>query len=136
MDHAFIDKFAIADRYVKRTLPAAERVTFETHLVDCQECADRVLLAEMLRNGGISDNPRTTERRGVVSEPREGAASPCALDPIPVQRPPRTAESSMAKARTVSNAQLWRFALLFAAAAAALLAVPTAVFLWELHRLR
>ena len=47
MDHSYIDQNAIADRYVRRTLPDAERASFEAHLVDCQECADRVLLAEM-----------------------------------------------------------------------------------------
>jgi len=107
MDHAYIDAFAVADRYVKRTLPADERATFEAHLVDCQECADRILLAEMLRHAGVK--------------------------PLPVQAPPRL-EQPARKARKVSSAKLWKLALLFAAAAAALLAVPTAVFLWELHR--
>jgi anti-sigma factor RsiW len=110
MDHDFIDRYAVADRYVKRTLPAAERATFEAHLVDCQECADRVLLAEMLRNGTGK--------------------------PIRVETPPRPVEPKPAKGSSVSTAQLWKLALLFAAAAAALLAVPTAVFLWQLHRLR
>lgn len=112
MDHEFIDQFAVADRYVKRTLPAAERKTFEAHLVDCQECADRVLLAEMLRNGGVK--------------------------PIRVEPPPRAPEPKpvAVKEPTVTSAKLWKLALIFAAAAAALLAVPTAVFLWQLHRLR
>ncbi|HXP84685.1 MAG TPA: zf-HC2 domain-containing protein [Bryobacteraceae bacterium] len=110
MDHAFIDRYAVADRYVKRTLPADERAAFEAHLVDCQECADRVLLATMLRDGKAK--------------------------PIRVETPPRPAEPPPAKGSSVSSAQLWKLALLFAAGAAALLAIPTAVFLWQLHRLR
>jgi anti-sigma factor RsiW len=110
MDHAFIDRYAVADRYVKRTLPADERAAFEAHLVDCAECADRVLLAAMLRNGTGK--------------------------PIRVETPPRPAEPLPVKGSNVSSAWLWKVALLFAAAAAALLAVPTAVFLWQLHRLR
>jgi anti-sigma factor RsiW len=110
MDHAFIDNYAVADRYVKRTLPPAERATFEAHLVDCQECADRVLLAEMLRNGVIK--------------------------PIPVETPARPVQPRLVREPNITSARLWKLALFFAAAAAALLAVPTAVFLWQLHRLR
>jgi len=55
MDHCHIDEQQVAERYVKHTLGAAERAAFEAHLVDCQECADRLLLAEMFhaRNGAI-----------------------------------------------------------------------------------
>jgi hypothetical protein len=55
MDHRHIDEQQVAERYVKHTLGAAERAAFEAHLVDCQECADRLLLAEMFhaRNGAI-----------------------------------------------------------------------------------
>jgi anti-sigma factor RsiW len=55
MDHRYIDEQQVAERYVKHTLGAAERAAFEAHLVDCQECADRLLLAEMFhaRNGAI-----------------------------------------------------------------------------------
>ena len=112
MDHEFIDKFAIADRYVRRTLPSAERAEFEAHLVDCQECPDRVLLAEMLRNGGVTPIP--------VGTPQ--------IEPLPGSR--RT------KHPNVSSASLWKVALLFAVAAALLLAVPTSFFLWKLHHLR
>jgi len=59
MDHRHIDEQQVAERYVKHTLAAAERAAFEAHLVDCQECADRLLLAEMFhaRNGAIKGAP-------------------------------------------------------------------------------
>jgi len=53
MDHAYIDEQAVPERYVKLRLAPAERAAFEAHLVDCQECVDRLLLAEIFhgRNG-------------------------------------------------------------------------------------
>ena len=53
MDHRYIDEHSVAKRYLDHELTAAERARFEAHLVDCQECTDRVLLAEMFhsRNG-------------------------------------------------------------------------------------
>jgi anti-sigma factor RsiW len=110
MDHAFIDDHAVAERYVKRTLPADERVVFEAHLVDCPECADRVLLAAMLRNGRSK--------------------------PVRVAPPLRASAPQPVKRSNVSSLRIWKLALWFAAAAAALLAVPTALFFWQLHRLR
>lgn len=47
MDHRYIDEFSVAQRYVDNALPPEERVAFEAHLVDCQECTDRLLLAGM-----------------------------------------------------------------------------------------
>jgi hypothetical protein len=47
MDHGYIDDHSVAQRYVGNALQPEERAAFEAHLVDCQECTDRVLLAEM-----------------------------------------------------------------------------------------
>ncbi len=47
MDHRYIDEHSVAERYVAKTLSPEDRAQFEAHLVDCQECTDRVLLAEM-----------------------------------------------------------------------------------------
>jgi hypothetical protein len=47
MDHRYIDEFAVTERYLKHGLSGDERDAFEEHLVDCQECTDRLLLAEM-----------------------------------------------------------------------------------------
>lgn len=53
MDHRYIDEHLLADRYLDRVLAPQESGEFEAHLVDCQECRDRLLLAEMFhaRNG-------------------------------------------------------------------------------------
>ena len=53
MDHAYIDANSLAERYLDHALQAEELREFEEHMVDCQECGDRLLLAEMFhaRNG-------------------------------------------------------------------------------------
>ena len=53
MDHAYIDANSVAERYLDHALPPDDLRAFEEHIVDCQECADRLLLAEMFhaRNG-------------------------------------------------------------------------------------
>lgn len=55
MDHRYIDDHSVAQRYLDHSLSPEERNQFEAHLVDCQECADRLLLAEMFhaRNGHV-----------------------------------------------------------------------------------
>ena|SRR5271168_4579842 len=64
MDHRFIDEFSVAERYVENALAPEDRVAFEAHLVDCQECTDRLLLAGMFhaRNGvpSVAEPPLQT----------------------------------------------------------------------------
>lgn len=65
MDHRYIDQYAVAQRYLDHALSADERTAFEAHLVDCQECTDRVLLAEMFHtreSNGIPSEPKTAEQ--------------------------------------------------------------------------
>jgi hypothetical protein len=125
MDHAYIDKLAIAGRYVRRTLPSAERSVFEAHLVDCQECSDRVLLAEMF----LLRHSHPTPAR-VPVPPRPAPY----VDPQPVLPPACLAVSGFA--RYIAQWRPWQLALLLAVAGMLLLFVPTAYFLKELHRLR
>ncbi len=53
MDHRYIDEHSVAERFIGNTLPKGDRTEFEAHIVDCQECMDRLLLAGMFhaRNG-------------------------------------------------------------------------------------
>jgi hypothetical protein len=53
VDHSYIDANSVAERYLSQALSPVELREFEEHIVDCQECADRLLLAEMFhaRNG-------------------------------------------------------------------------------------
>lgn len=63
MDHRYIDQYAVAERYLNHSLPPADRAAFEAHLVDCQECTDRLLLAEMFharQPDGLPPGPRSS----------------------------------------------------------------------------
>ena len=53
MDHRYIDEQSVAERYLSHALRPEERAAFEAHFVDCTECMDRLMLAEMFhaRNG-------------------------------------------------------------------------------------
>jgi len=72
MDHAYIDDNSIAERYLDHALSAEELREFEEHIVDCQECADRLLLAEMFhaRNGHQVKPDRDTVARVVLYKPK------------------------------------------------------------------
>ncbi len=69
MDHSFIDENSIAEHYLDNTLPHGVRRAFERHLVDCQECTDRILLAEMFHarsTNGVTPHPEEPPRPGLV----------------------------------------------------------------------
>src|SRR5258708_19912001 len=51
MDHAEIEEQQIVDRYVRGTLPAEEVARFEEHYLSCQDCLDRLDLAESMNRG-------------------------------------------------------------------------------------
>jgi anti-sigma factor RsiW len=108
VDHLYIEQHSLADRYLEHALPPPERAAFEAHLVDCQECTDRVLLAEMFHN-----------RNG------KSAAKLEAIEPKPPLRGAR-----FIAAFTPGQ----RFLLL--TGAILLLLIPCGFFLWELRSLR
>ena len=83
MDHRFIDQNAIAERYLRHALAPSDRVKFETHLVDCPECRDRLLLAEMFhaRNGSSA----IVDVAAIPSEPLLESGEP----PMPRRLPRR-----------------------------------------------
>jgi hypothetical protein len=47
MTHRYIDEHSVAERYLERALPPPEHDAFESHLVECDECTDRLLLAQI-----------------------------------------------------------------------------------------
>jgi len=60
MDHQYIDANAVAERYLGNQLRLKEREDFERHLVDCQECTDRLLLAGMF-HARLGNGVRATQ---------------------------------------------------------------------------
>jgi hypothetical protein len=74
MDHQYIDANAVAERYLGNRLRLKEREDFERHLVDCQECADRLLLAGMFHarmGNGVRAAPGATD--GATDAGTQGA---------------------------------------------------------------
>jgi hypothetical protein len=55
MDHRYIDENGVAQRYLEHTLAPDEQEAFEAHVVDCEECADRLLLAQIFLERRAAD---------------------------------------------------------------------------------
>ena len=49
LDHPYIEEHHLAERFVDGSLSPRERKLFEQHYVDCQECMDRVALAQIFQ---------------------------------------------------------------------------------------
>lgn len=62
MDHRYIDEHSVAERYVDHALPPEECAVFEAHMVDCQECTDRLLLAGMFHARVANRHPALASR--------------------------------------------------------------------------
>ena len=110
MEHRYIDERSVAERYLDHTLSASEHAEFEAHLIDCQECMDRLLLAEMFRN-----------RNGVSH-------------PAPVPTPPRQPVTSEAlRVRFVRQFTPWQLFFLLTGAAALLVLLTASLLTWVLR---
>jgi hypothetical protein len=88
MQHSQIEEQNLIDRYVRGTMPAAERAEFEEHFVDCAECQEQIEVAKSLRQavresiaesagGWIAGEP-VHERRRPASGWRWVAIAACA----------------------------------------------------------
>jgi len=70
MDHSFIEETNQVDRYVRGTMPPAERAAFEEHFLDCSVCLEQLEIAKSLRESvrlAAADLASSGER---VAEPR------------------------------------------------------------------
>jgi|SRR5271154_6667767 len=113
MDHRYIDERSVAERYLNHHLTKSQRAEFEAHLVDCQECTDRVLLAEMFhsRNGGK-----------LVGHPR------------PEKEPEAQPPQPPLRVRFVSRFTPWQLFLILAGAALLLVLAPSLALIWVSQR--
>ncbi len=119
MDHQYIDQHDIAGRYLRKELPAAERDKFQAHMVDCAECADRVLLAEMFeRNGGKLPG---------------ASAAPSSEQPVPAFLSVK--QQLPLRARIVAHLTPWQLAALFSILIVMVLAMFAGMYWWELQGL-
>jgi anti-sigma factor RsiW len=107
MDHRYIDEHSVAERYVENALTLEERTAFETHLVDCPECTDRVLLAGMFHARTENRYPASIFQKAL-------------LQPLPL------------RARIAASLKPWQLLVILAIAALLLLAIPTLLVpLWQ-----
>lgn len=107
LNHEYIEANSITERYLRRELSAEQRAAFEQHFVDCEECRDRLALAEMF----LASEP----------EPEPEPASPAIVvyrDPPPL-------------AVWLGELQLWQVLAGIGAAALLLLSIPALLFLRE-----
>jgi anti-sigma factor RsiW len=83
VEHVYIDEHSVAERYISRRLTPQEREEFEQHLVDCQECADRIVLANMFRaqqlNGLKCADPHAPAVKPVAPAPQTNLHEPVAM---------------------------------------------------------
>ena len=115
MNHEYIDQHDIAGQYLRKELADGDRDAFQAHLVDCPECADRVLLAEMFQTNG--------------------EAAPKA-DVVPVPGFTMTAPELPLRARIIAHLKPWQIAMLLILAVLLLLSVVGVLFWWELQNVR
>lgn len=131
LDHKYIDDNSMAERYLRHALTASERRDFEQHLVDCQECADRLLLAEMflLRNGTVrgSHGAPTVVEKPAFAKPASAAPAEENAVTLPAQRLPL-------RARIAARLSPWQLLILFVITALILVSIP-ALGVWLQERL-
>ena len=115
MDHQYIDQNDLAGRYLRKELGPADRDAFQAHMVDCAECADRVLLAEMFE-----------------AEKAAPAKSAPAEPPVPAFLEPD--RKLPLRARIVAHLSPWQIAMLLLIVALIPVGVVSLLFLWELEK--
>jgi len=110
---------SVVSSYLHHQLSVQERSDFEAHLVDCEECRDRVLLAEMfhVRNGLVRQTP-TQEK---PEEPKVDIVYRC------IPHPPRP-KPLPTRARFVAGLRPWQIWVILIAAAMLLVLIPTSYF--------
>ena len=159
MNHRYIDEHSVAERYLEHALPPAEYDAFEAHLVQCDECSDRLLLAQIFLDHkaiGIARPASATEQVPATVGTPEADSSAKSVDSAAKEEVAHAATNSSAEEAADANctakalpaervwpkrayfvAQFtpWQLFFLAVGAAAWLLAVPTAYFLGQLVRL-
>jgi predicted anti-sigma-YlaC factor YlaD len=118
MDQGHIQGDSVVESYLNHQLTPEERTQFEAHLVDCEACRDRVLLAEMfhVRNGLV---------RQAVSTPTMPEVE--VIFSNTPYRLPRVATLPK-RARFVASLEPWQIWVILSAAALLLMLIPTGYF--------
>jgi hypothetical protein len=152
MNHRYIDEHSVAERYLEHALPAAEHDAFEAHMVQCDECSDRLMLAQIFLDHkaigiarGSASNPELQSNAAAaenssatITQDAAAVASNTAGDAASTNsavQAPQAERVWPKRAYFVAQFTPWQLFFLAVGAAFWLLVVPTAYFLGQLARL-
>ena len=118
----------MVENYLHHKLTPEDRTLFEAHLVDCEVCRDRVLLAEMfhVRNGLARQPAPEPQQR---TEPTVEVLSPEISYSYRSYRPHRMTRMPR-RARFVAALEPWQICLILTIAALLLVLIPTSYFIF------
>jgi anti-sigma factor RsiW len=121
MDQGHIQGDSMVESYLHHLLTPEDRTQFEAHLVDCEACRDRVLLAEMfhVRNGLAHQNGHQEVQ--LAERDVEIIFSNTPYQPRRVAALPK-------RARFVAGLEPWQIWVILTAAAMLLVLIPTSYF--------
>jgi hypothetical protein len=125
MDQDHIPGDNVVECYLRHELTPEERSRLEAHLVDCEECRDRVLLAEMfhVRNGLVVQTKPAAEE---VEEEQTKPTVEIFFGQTPYQQYRVTPLPK--RARFVAGLEPWQIWLILTVAALLLVLIPTSYF--------
>lgn len=150
MNHRYIDEHSVAERYLEHALPAAEHDAFKAHMVQCDECSDRLMLAQIFldhkaigiaRGAGSIPSSQTAaaeDSSATITQDAATAASNTAGDAASTNSAAQAPQAERVwpkRAYFVAQFTPWQLFFMAVGAAFWLLAVPTAYFLGQLARL-
>jgi Putative zinc-finger len=141
MTHRYIDESSVAERYLEHSLAPDEQMEFEAHLPGCEECVDRLLLAQIfLDKKKMQSSPANAGFENGTGRSIEKMENwgwmAGGLQSIFGERTAPAPPDLPWPARFAAQFKPWEFVLILAVGAALLLLTPTAYYFWELARLR
>jgi hypothetical protein len=155
MNHYHVDEKALPERFLSGTLPPAEHCEFALHYQECEECRDRVELARIWLEEGLTVQAGTSAHDPPLSKssgrPRPDPNFHDSWQPVAVarltamlaiaihysqiQRPFEPEEPIPMRARFVAQWTPWQLVAFASAAALVLVLIPATYFLWEFQKL-
>src|SRR5580693_2897800 len=111
MQHPDIERDCLIDRYVRKTLGAAEREVFEEHFLDCPQCLEQLEIAASLRQAiresaveAVTPAPAPRPRRWFVwNWVLAGAAAACLILSVTFYQQMQHAKFELASVRGLAS---------------------------------
>ncbi len=138
MDHEFIDENRVPEGFLRHSLDPSVRQSFVSHLLRCEECRDRVLLAQMFldaEEAAAATPPVPHVQVPLAPEPEPPAPAfprPAAQESLE-EKPHIPSLSYVPKERLLRRLEAWQITWLFAFAVALLLVFASAAAVISLY---